>query len=100
MMQKFWLWIHDKVEKAIGERNKYGSVSDEKCVPMPVARGDDISGKNMSFQLFFAEGGVVLQRYQYNHKTDRNENKLFLIGEDQDVAMRVGEIVSMEILRG
>jgi hypothetical protein len=97
MMQKFWLWIHDKVENAIGERNKYGSVQ-EKC--MPVARGDDISGKNMSFQLFFAEGGVVLQRYQYNHQKDRNENKLFLIGEDQDVAMRVGEIVAMEILRG
>jgi hypothetical protein len=50
--------------------------------------------------MFFAEGGVVLQRYHYNHKTDNNETRLFLISEDRDVAMRVGEIVAMEIMRG
>ena len=101
-MRKFWLWIHNKVEKAISERdNKYGSSVQEKCVPTSrLDRSDDIAGKSISFQMFFAEGGVILQRYQYNQKSDRAENKLFLIGDDQDVAMRVGEIVAMEIMRG
>lgn len=93
MLNKFWRWIGRKVGNAQNE---------EPCIakmPNIIDKEDDLSEKKIIFTMFFAEGGVILQRYHYDHQKDRSYRKLILIPEDKDVAEEVGNFVAMEILR-
>ena len=53
----------------------------------------------MSFNLYAAEGGTVIETTMYNDKTDRNENRLYLISEGEDFGNMLSQIVSMERLK-
>jgi hypothetical protein len=66
----------------------------------PKEADDNFSeNKNLSFKIFFAEGGVILQSHFYDPKSDRFSRKLHLIPEDKDIATEVGNIISMTLLR-
>ena len=53
----------------------------------------------MRFQLYRASGGYVVETRYYDRKADRNENKMYVITEDQDVGHAIGKIITMESLR-
>ncbi|CAB4128549.1 hypothetical protein UFOVP112_38 [uncultured Caudovirales phage] len=61
------------------------------------ARSIDVEG--LSFNVMPATGGTVVQIRHYDRKTDRNNNITHVIPEGEDIAERIGQIVSMEILR-
>ena len=65
----------------------------------PVVRnGVDVEG--LSFNVMPATGGTIVQiRHQYDHKNDRQRLSTHVIPEGEDIAERVGQIVSMELLR-
>jgi hypothetical protein len=68
-----------------------------------LARGsdqEDIGGeKSINFTIYSAEGGFVMQRSQYDPRSDRLNRKLFLIPESSDIAEEVGNIIKIEMLR-
>jgi len=61
------------------------------------ARAIDVEG--LSFNVMSAQGGTVVQIRSYDRKTDRNNNITYVIPDGEDVAERLGQIVSMELLR-
>jgi len=58
-----------------------------------------LSSDGMRFTLYRASGGYVVETRYYDRKTDRNENKMYVITEDQDVGNAIGKIITMESLR-
>lgn len=46
-----------------------------------------------------ARGGSVVSIISYDERKDTNNKVLYVIDENEDIAKRIGEIVSMELLR-
>lgn len=61
------------------------------------ARSVDVEG--LSFNVMPATGGTVVQIRQYDRKTDRNNHITHVIPDGEDISERIGQIVSMELLR-
>lgn len=61
------------------------------------ARSVDVEG--LSFNVMPAQGGTVVQIRSYDRKSDRNNTITHVIPDGEDVATRLGQIVSMELLR-
>jgi len=86
------------------KRKIIGWVRDDWYASQPVqesprvgARAVDVEG--LSFNVMPANGGTVVQIRYYDRKTDRNGNITHVIPDGEDIAERVGQIVSMELLR-
>lgn len=66
-------------------------------------RGNDIGGElrsnGMSFNLYAAEGGTVIETKFYDSKQDENSHRLYIIGEGEDFSNVLGQIVSMERMK-
>lgn len=63
----------------------------------PVSHGAEIEGLN--FTVMVATGGTIVQMRSYDRKTDRSTINTHIISDGEDVAERIGQIVSMEILK-
>jgi hypothetical protein len=46
-----------------------------------------------------AQGGTVVQIRSYDRRSDRNNTITHVIPDGEDIATRIGHIVSMELLR-
>ena len=61
------------------------------------ANAVDVEG--LSFNVMPAQGGTVVQIRCYDRRTDRNNHITHVIPDGEDIATRIGHIVSMELLR-
>lgn len=65
-----------------------------------IATADDYNEDNtLRFSVTPARGGIIVSVRNYNRKKDMSENTVHVIHDDEDVAERVSEIVSMSLLR-
>lgn len=64
-----------------------------------VSTSGSISKEGMNFTIHPAAGGHILEYRVYDRKNDRNDNKLHIINQDQDLGESIGKIITMEILR-
>lgn len=71
---------------------------DEQIYSQPV-ESDRLSSEGMRFQLYKASGGFVIETRHYDERTDRNNNKIYVITENQDLGEELGKIITMESLR-
>ena len=51
-------------------------------------------------QVYKANGGVIVETRNYDHRKDENRNSLYVITEDKDLGTEMGKIITMENLRG
>ena len=66
-----------------------------------VTSNDGIDMDNcLRFNVLVGSGGVVLQLHRYDRKTDRTNNSTHIIPDHENIAERIGQIVSIEILKG
>lgn len=68
------------------------------CEPA-IVRGSSVDIDGLSFNVMQANGGVIVQTRQYNSKTDRNMYSTHIITDQEPLAERVGQIVSIELLK-
>jgi hypothetical protein len=71
---------------------------DEVCVPDIEPAGFDSDG--LRLQVYRASGGYVIETRSYDRRSDRNNNTMHVITDDQDLGQALGKIVMMEALRG
>ncbi len=74
----------------------------EREVIVPYVNGTDrahMNSQGMSFTLYHAQGGYVLEWSHYDQHSDRRSNRLYIIRDDQDFAQQVAECVTLESLR-
>ena len=86
-------WLKRKLRRWIQEEDCYATVS-----PLPIGR-NEIDMEGLAFSVMPARGGTVVQIRDYDRKTDRNNNVTHVIPDGEDIAERLGQIVSMELLR-
>jgi hypothetical protein len=95
MIRKYWSrllkWGWDY------ERNQIEISPIAKASRISVSDGPDIEG--MRFTLMRATGGIILQTRIYDNKRDRHDGTTYIITDEEPLAERIGQIVSMEILK-
>lgn len=64
-----------------------------------VSESGDVDIEGLSFVVMPAQGGTIVQIRSYDRKTDRSNRSTHIIPEGEDIAYRVGQITSMELLR-
>jgi hypothetical protein len=73
---------------------------DSDALPMAVEKEGTINTRQgMNFSLMSADGGYVVQYRKYDDTTLENEYKLHIITSDQDIGERIGQIITLELLR-
>lgn len=53
----------------------------------------------LQFTVYVANGGRVVETRRYDKKTDRSNNGLYIIANDQDFGKEIDKIITMEALR-
>lgn len=87
-LQKLFCWV-----------NKY-DIQDCDVVGISTRESVGHIGKDgMNFTIHSAAGGYILEYRTYDRKNDRNDNKLHIINEDQNLGECIGKIITLEILR-
>lgn len=84
-----WLYSGDAINSATNSRLVCKS-DEDVLVNMDNA---------LRFSVLAANGGTVVQIMHYDRKTDRSNNITHIIPDNEPVAERIGQIVSMEIMR-
>lgn len=58
-----------------------------------------INSSGITFKLFPARGGIVVETYHYDDKIGEDRNTLHLIAEDEELAEALARIITMEAAR-
>lgn len=78
--------------------------SEQDCyaVPMAISKGNQIDsprGGKMTFNVYKAQGGHVVEFSTYDERTDNHRHSLHLINDNDDFSETLGKIVFMETLK-
>jgi len=57
------------------------------------------SDKGIRFQVYKANGGMVVETSMYDRHKDRSHNSLHIITDDKDLGKEIGRIITMETLK-
>jgi len=60
---------------------------------------DKLSSEGMRLQIYKASGGFVVETRSYDRRSDRNNNTMHVITDEQDLGDALGKIVMMEALK-
>lgn len=97
-MKWFGRWLLKIAQKASEEDREakmYGAVPISKA-----ARGSDIDGEEgLNITVRNALGGKIISFRHYDHKTDRNNYKLYVIPDDHDFEKELGKLITLESMR-
>ena len=86
-------WLRRKLYNFINQPREADKI-------MAVSESSDIDmDHSLRFYVLVGQGGVIVQLRSYDNKRDRNNNTTYVIPEGEDIATRVGEIVSLEIMK-
>lgn len=92
-MKWFDRWFYKKFQNVIQQSNE------KPVTPMAVEDAEMDHRTTIRFTVTPARGGSVVCINSYDERRDTNNRLLYVIDENEDIAKRIGEIVSMEMLR-
>jgi hypothetical protein len=95
-------WLKNKVIKWVREdweeeRKKNG----EKGI-LVSSRDVESSPENdpiITFRIYSATNGKILEFRRYDRKTDRNDNSTYIVEKDRDIGEYVSKCLSLEMLK-
>lgn len=64
-----------------------------------VSNRESPRNEGLNFFLYKAVGGHVFESRKYNERTDRHENTLYMIHEDEDFAKQVAQAIMLEQMK-
>lgn len=64
-----------------------------------VARDQDWH-ENLNITITSATGGKIVSFRRYDHKTDRHDNRIYVIPDDHDFNSELGKLITLESMRG
>jgi hypothetical protein len=80
----------------LNEESKYGDIHEVVAGPVPSNRP---SREGLSFTLYPAVGGHVLETRCYDQKTDRHIGTLYMIDGEGDFADQVAKSITLEMMK-
>ena len=101
-MKLFKQWFRHMSEQAWAEaqaeRESIGVANKLSSGIAMVERGMG-SDADLNFKMYKAENGHVMEVRHYDRRTERHNNKLYLITDDQDLGAEISKIITVESLR-
>lgn len=88
-------WFYNLLKK----KYEHNLVSDKQERISVGGRIPRIEGNGMTFTVYRANGGHVIETRTYNRKTDESDHSLHIITEDKDLGAELGQIITFEALR-
>lgn len=89
-----WAWEQASTPAPM-DYSKYGVIS--TAAPVKNSRGINSAGLELS--IYGADGGTVLEFRQYDMQRDRCEYSLHVIPQDSTFEERLGQAITMEMLK-
>lgn len=56
--------------------------------------------ENLNIAITSANGGKIVAFRRYDHKTDRTDNKIYVIPDEHDFNSEIGKLITLESMRG
>lgn len=90
MMDRFYRWLDRKLKN---QRLEKGTLStrDDQLRP--------IDQHGLSFNVYRATGGYVIELRQYDRKNDRSNNSLHIVTDEMELGAEISKIIIVETLR-
>jgi hypothetical protein len=89
-------WIRHKLHNFIFPSDVPERASSKNSV---ISRGRTLDSRGMSFTIYQASGGHILEYSSYDEKSDRHTNALHIITSEQDLGQGIAHIITIEMLR-
>ena len=91
-------WLHE--EKEEGPRNVGGVRvrSGNKKSPTAYLTDETNFEGGVNFTIYSANGGKIIQTRSYDRVTDRNNNALYIITDNDDIGEEISQIITKERL--
>jgi len=94
-MKWFGRWLL-KIAQQANQDERYATVSPG----IKVSRGSDVDGDDgLNIIVRRAMGGKIVTFRTYDHKTDRNNHKIYVIPDDHDFEKELGKLITLESMR-
>ena len=84
-------WIKNKLRNWL--------TNDAGCEKVGHSDYISIDNDGLRFKILPADGGFVAEFRVYDSIKDRHHTRLHIIPSDQDLGQRMGQIITMEVLR-
>jgi hypothetical protein len=94
--EKTMRWLKNKLRNWINS-DDYPVAITNSSSKIRVSDEPDVDG--MRFTIMKANGGIILQSRKYDRRRDESDCSTYIITDDEPYAERIGQIVSMEILK-
>ena len=88
--------IRKQLNKLIRWAQNYGCVT---LIDNDVPVSNSIGARGMNFSLYSASGGYIVEYRHFDEKRGENINNLHIINNDENLGERIGQIVTLELLR-
>jgi hypothetical protein len=103
-MKWFWRYVWRKM-KLIGNEPQevdidISTVSSITKAGRIVGRQDHDWHENLNIAITNANGGKIVTFRRYDHKTDRHDNRIYVIPDDNDFNVEIGKLITLESMRG
>ena len=95
-MNRFYAWLYRKCVNANAADNM-PYPSDRPVAIREIETGPSTDGMNI--KVWPATGGHIIEFRRYDHKTDRNDNKMYIIGAEQNFSESLTKIITLEMYR-
>ena len=93
-------WVRDDWDKVAVNDSVPMSLQTARSKRLVDESGDINMDNAIRFNVVKADGGLIVETKRYDHKRDRNDNRLHLIPEGtEDISGAIGKIVFMEFLQ-
>ena len=100
----FTRWMLKSLKEAVSEEQREKEVQAMNQIKIPrgisVGTGPSLdSDKGIRFQVYKANGGMIVETAMYDRNRDRHITGLHIITDDKDLGQELGKIITMETLK-
>ena len=105
MFSLFNKWFANKCRQAWEDSQKQPEVEavnhaiNSKTVGIGISRGRILDHRGMSFTIYNANGGYVMEYSKYDERTDRHNQTLHIIPSEQDLGQGIAHVITYEMLK-
>jgi len=102
-MNFLWRYLFKKLRDVADTPEPYdrnmGAIPTSKLSTASMSPDGDW-GDGLNIQVHAAHGGKIVTFRKYDRKSDRNNNNVYIIPDDQDFERELGKLITLEAMRG
>lgn len=92
-------WLKRKLRDWVWEANEYDSGKKATLVSSRDVESVPENEPVLTFRIYSATNGKILEFRRYDRKTDRSDNSTYIIEKDRDIGEYVTKCLSLELLK-